>query len=92
MSLYDRYVIREGLASRYGRLLRPGTAFCTEMILHDFVCDRTVMSLAYTDVYCIRKQDLMQLLDSGEFTHVKVCRLRAHRQAYSECLEYITSI
>ena len=62
----------DGLASRAGRLLRPSDAFGTEMILKDYVCQHTVMSMAYTDVYCIQQRDLAQLIESGLFPYIRV--------------------
>lgn len=64
--------MKDGLATRNGRVFRSGRYFGHEMLLTDYNLPHGVTSLTYLSVFRILRSDLMRMLDSGQFPRMKV--------------------
>jgi hypothetical protein len=57
-----------------GNLLGPKQFFGSEFLLSNHTMKAGVTSLTFVDAFCIAKDDLMKLLDSGQFPFMQVLK------------------
>ena len=65
-------MIKVGLVTSNGVLLGPKQHIGSEFLLTNHSMTAGVTSITFVDAFCITKEDLMRLLDSGQFPIMQV--------------------
>ena len=69
----NRFIIRRGIVGQKCRIVSAGAYFGEDMLLTNHIRNYAATSLSYLDVFCLRREDLMEELNSGKFPRLQVC-------------------